>query len=204
MDKPLKRHRNAARTRQAILQAAFAEMYQHGFQAASVANILKSTHLTKGAFFHHFPTKRALGYAVVDEVIAEMVRGQWVVPLSQSDDPLGTILAEFERGIEGLLSMSVNLGCPLNNLAQEMSPLDPGFQQRTQHVFEMWVDCFAQAIGRGQARGQIKPEVQARETALMLVAQIEGLLSLSKYSQQGDVLRIGAQNLRAYFQTLRA
>ena len=33
----------------------------------------------------------------------------------------------------------LNLGCPLNNLAQEMSPLDEGFRTRTQQVFELWM-----------------------------------------------------------------
>ena len=193
-----RRRRDAALTRQALLEAGFAEIYRHGFRAASVANILKSTRVTKGAFFHHFPTKKALGYAVVDEVIAGMIRAQWVVPLATSRDALATILDEFRKGIDALEAAPVNLGCPLNNLAQEMSPLDRGFRRRTQALFEVWVDCFAAALERDRAAGRIRRSVRARETALTLVSQIEGLLSLSKNAQSVAVLRSGWRAMRAF------
>ena len=198
-----KRTRDADRTRKVILEAAFAEIYRHGFQAASVANILKNTRVTKGAFFHHFPTKKALGYAVVEEVIAQMIRAQWVVPLSKSDDALRTILDEFRKGIDFLATAPVNLGCPLNNLAQEMSPIDKGFQRRTQRVFDLWVGCFAEALERGRAAKRIKRSVNAKETALYLVSQIEGMLSLSKNAQSADVLRVGWRSMKAFVETLK-
>ena len=53
-------------TRQRILEASFAEIHRQGFQAASVANILTTTGLTKGALYHHFPSKKDLGLAVID------------------------------------------------------------------------------------------------------------------------------------------
>jgi TetR/AcrR family transcriptional regulator, transcriptional repressor for nem operon len=197
-----KRTRGADATRRALLDAAFAEIYRHGFQAASVADILKNTRVTKGAFFHHFPTKKALGYAVVDEVIAAMIRAQWVEPLARSGDALATILDEFRKGIDLLEAAPVNLGCPLNNLAQEMSPIDRGFQRRTQKVFDAWVGCFARALERERAAGRIRRSVDANETALYLVSQIEGLLSLSKNAQSTRVLRTGWRAMKGFFATL--
>lgn len=195
--------RNADRTRQALLDAAFAEIYRHGFQAASVANILKNTRVTKGAFFHHFATKKALGYAVVDEVISAMIRAQWVGPLERSDDAPGTILDEFRKGIDLLETAPVNLGCPLNNLAQEMSPIDRGFRLRTQKVFDAWVGCFARALERERAAGRIRKSVDASETALYLVSQIEGLLSLSRNAQSTSALRSGWRSMKSFLESLR-
>jgi TetR/AcrR family transcriptional repressor of nem operon len=199
----VKKVRDAHRTRQALLAAAFAEIYKHGFQAASVSRILKNTRVTKGAFFHHFPTKKALGYAVVEEVIQSMIRQQWVVPLSASDDPAGTILEEFERGIRFLANAPVNLGCPLNNLAQEMSPIDRGFRRRTQKVFELWVETFSAALERGKSTHKLKRSVNTRETGLYLVSQIEGILSLSKNSQNPAVLYSGLKSMAKFLQSLR-
>jgi TetR/AcrR family transcriptional repressor of nem operon len=82
--------------------------------------------VTKGAFFHHFASKGAFGYSLVEEVLAQMIAAQWVAPLAASDDPLETIAAEFERGAAALKAQRPILGCPLNNLAQEMNPLDSG------------------------------------------------------------------------------
>ena len=54
-------------TRGRILQAAFVEFYVNGFQGGGINNIIEKAASTKGALFHHFPDKQALGYAVVDE-----------------------------------------------------------------------------------------------------------------------------------------
>src|SRR5205814_9607948 len=98
----MKRTRNAALTRGRLLEAGFLEIYKHGFQAASIDRILEHTSVTPGAFFHHFPTKKDLGYAVVDEAIAGMIAAQWEAPLRDSDDRLHTILRAFEAGIRVL------------------------------------------------------------------------------------------------------
>jgi len=198
----MKRIRDAERTRGRLLEAGFLEIYKHGLQAASVERIIEHTSVTKGAFFHHFPTKKDLGYAVVDEVISAMIAGQWQVPLRESAEPLRTILDSFEAGIRVLETARPNLGCPLNNLAQEMSPIDRGFQKRTERVFALWIETFASAIRRAIDLGQVRKTVDPQGTALYLVAQIEGILRLAKNSQDPRVLRSGLQSMTAFFETL--
>jgi TetR/AcrR family transcriptional regulator, transcriptional repressor for nem operon len=48
-----------------------------GFRSADVNAILAAAGVTKGALYHHFENKEALGYAVVDEVIASRTREKW-------------------------------------------------------------------------------------------------------------------------------
>src|SRR5215467_12463805 len=129
-------------TRQRLLEAGHEEVYLHGFQGTSLGAILQRAEVTKGAFFHYFPTKKAFGYAIVDEVLARMITAQWVSPLEVSHDPLETIGTEFDRGIDVLKSQRPILGCPLNNLAQEMNPLDAGFRDRTTRVFSTWHEAY--------------------------------------------------------------
>ena len=201
--KKRRRVRDPEGTRARLLAAGFAEVYEHGFQAASVDDVLRRVRVTKGAFFHHFPSKVEFGYALVDEVIADMIRAQWVTPLSTSTDPLTTIGDAFEAGARELSKAPVNLGCPLNNLAQEMSPLDDGFRLRTQRVFELWMQTYEMALRGGQDRGRVSTSVDARGEAFALVAEIEGTLSLAKNSQDRRALTIGAQNLRRRLNALR-
>jgi len=66
--------RDAARTRERLLRAAFQEMYLSGFRSADLNAILAAAGVTKGALYHHFDSKEALGYAVVAEVPASMTR----------------------------------------------------------------------------------------------------------------------------------
>ena len=202
--KKRRRVRDPERTRARLLAAGFEEVYQRGFQAASVDDVLRRVRVTKGAFFHHFASKLEFGYAVVDEVIADMIRAQWVTPLSTTVDPLTTIGDAFETGARELSKAPVNLGCPLNNLAQEMSPLDDGFRVRTQRVFELWMQTYEMALRRGQDNGTVSTSVDARGEAFALVAEIEGILSLARNSQDRRALAIGAENLRRRLYALRA
>jgi len=193
-----------ATTRQRLLQAGQEEVYLHGFHGASLGAILGRAEATKGAFFHYFASKKAFGYALVDEVLAKLIADQWVTPLATSEDPLATIATEFERGIELLKTQQPILGCPLNNLAQEMNPLDAGFRDRTTRVFQSWRDAYRSALARAQRRGLILSAVEPADAAHMLVAQIEGTLSLARNSQDPETLTTGARALRSYLASIRA
>ena len=190
--------------RQRLLEAGQEQVYLHGFQATSLGAILQRAGATKGAFFHYFATKKTLGYAIVDEILAQMITAQWVTPLHGSHDPLETIAAEFERGIAALKSQQPILGCPLNNLAQEMNPLDAGFRSRTTRVFEAWREAYRSALARAQQRGTVQASVDPHDVACMLVAQIEGTLSLARSSQDPQTLTAGARALRSYLAAIRA
>ena len=80
--------RDPEHTRSVLLEAAFKEIYENGFQAASLERILSNTNLTKGALYHHFPNKRALGIAVIREIITENIVAKNVAPLEDTDDPI--------------------------------------------------------------------------------------------------------------------
>ncbi|MES2308852.1 MAG: TetR/AcrR family transcriptional regulator, partial [Verrucomicrobiota bacterium] len=54
-------------TRARIVQSAFEEVHRHGYQGASISQIIERAGITKGALFHHFKNKQELGYAVIDE-----------------------------------------------------------------------------------------------------------------------------------------
>jgi TetR/AcrR family transcriptional repressor of nem operon len=196
-------HRDPVATRRLILEVGQQEVYLHGFQAASLDGILRRAGVTKGAFFHHFLTKTEFGYAIVEEILAGMIAAQWVGPLRSSADPLETIAVEFERGAEFLGRQQPILGCPLNNLAQEMNPLDDGFRARTSAVFDLWRATFGRAIDHGQRSGLVQPAIDPADAAYALVAQIEGTLSLARNSQDPADLQAGARGLRRHLASMR-
>jgi TetR/AcrR family transcriptional regulator, transcriptional repressor for nem operon len=50
--------------RDRLLEAGLKLVREQGFAATSVEQLCKTAELTKGGFFHHFPTKEALGVAL--------------------------------------------------------------------------------------------------------------------------------------------
>ena len=174
------RQRNPVQTRRVLLEAAFAEIYRCGFQAASLDRILATTGVTKGALYHHFPSKLDLGYAVIDEVVGEMIRERWLRPLAAAEDPIDGLTSRLRDLSQEEIAQVCEFGCPLNNLAQEMSPLDDGFRGRISQLFADWRAGVADALDRGRRSGQVRADVDPEKTALMIVGGIEGGIGQAK------------------------
>lgn len=200
----LRAPRDSGNTRARLLEAAFTEIHRAGFQAASLERILADTGLTKGALYHHFQSKLELGYAVVEEVIAPQLRAMWLNPIHDGDDPLGAMIRMFrDAGREATLDL-IEVGCPLNNLAQEMSPLDEGFRRRLDGIAAELRDGFAEALARGKQARTVRADVEPKATALFIVAAMEGCMSMAKNTQSLDILKNCGQGLIHYLESLRA
>jgi len=191
-------------TRAHILMAAFDEIYRRGFQAASLSNILKKTNITKGALYHHFKNKMELGYAVVDEVIYTTLRANWIEPLLETDDPIPVIQQILHQSGQQMTEEDVRLGCPLNNLAQEMSPIDEGFRNRIQNFFKFWQKAIADALKRGQQQGIVDSSINTENCALFILSSIEGVLGMTKNHQDKEVFYICGRELERYLNALKA
>jgi AcrR family transcriptional regulator len=122
-----RRSRDAERTRELLLQTAFREVHKSGFESTGVDTILAATGVTKGALYYHFDSKQALGYAIVEEVIAANLRDKWLRPFRSGDNPIDTLIGIVQA--TSLRREVVRAGCPLNNLAQEMSQRDERFRK---------------------------------------------------------------------------
>lgn len=190
-------------TRSQLLQAAAGEIHAFGFQAASLSRILQTAAVTKGALYHYFASKRELGYAVLDEVFAPAMRQVWVEPLRDcGDDPLEALIAIIEKAGADLSVADVLHGCPINNLAQEMSPVDDGFRIRIEHVLAEWRDATTQALARGKERGFVRGDTDPAAAATFIVSALEGCIGMAKNAQSHALLMQCGQGLIAYLRSL--
>lgn len=194
--------RNLEHTRAQILDAAFLEIYTRSFQGVSVDDVVKRTHVTKGAFYHHFPTKLDLGYALVEDVIRPMILERWIEPLSAYKDPLKGILKQLQKNIGERTLEELRLGCPLNNLVQEMAPIDAGFRKRLQDSLELWVTEIERHLLRGQNAQLIRKDVNVREVAEFIVMMHEGIYGILKGFGEKTSFETMHRQLKLYFSTL--
>ena len=197
-----RRLRDAEGTRQRLLQAAFREVYRSGFQSAGLDSILDTTGVTKGALYYHFDSKAGLGHAIVEEVVAGFTRDKWLLPLSSCGNPIDTLIGIVRR--TSVRPEDVRGGCPLNNLAQEMSPLDEGFRKRLAKVFKAWQDGVAAALRKGQIQGAVRADLEPNEVAGFLIAMYEGYVSLAKNANDAKVLKVGLGNIATWLESLRS
>ncbi len=189
-------------TREKLLQAAFCEIHRQGFQAASIANIICDTGLTKGALYHHFPTKQAIGLAVIEEVIQVQLDELIFRPLRESEQPVDTLL-EIMGSIHRKVDVNfIKFGCPLNNLMQEMSPLDEMFKSKVNGVLALWRQGVEEALRRGIEQGQIRADVDCGVATLFITSAWEGCIGVAKNLQCPDMLALCMSQLQVYVRGL--
>jgi AcrR family transcriptional regulator len=176
-------------------------MHRSGFRNADLDAILTRAGVTKGALYHHFDNKEALGYAVVDEVIASNLHQKWVLPLRNAKSPIDVLVRIVQS--ESLKREDIQRSCPLLNLSQEMSGIDEGFRRRTARLFRDWHDAIAEALREGQKRGMVRSDVNANETATFLIAAYEGYVVLAKNSQDPRTMQCGQRRVSGHIESLR-
>src|SRR5579864_6082157 len=198
----MRRSRDPERTRNRLLQAAFREVYKTGFQSAGIETILATTNVTKGALYYHFESKEALGYAIVEEIISTFTRDKWLRPLQRGTDPIDDLIGIVQA--TSVRPKDVNGGCPLVNLAQEMSPLDEQFRKRLERIFHEWQEGIAMALRRGQSQRTVRRDLVPEETAGFLIAMYEGYALLAKRSEDAKVWEVGIRNIVGWLNSLRA
>lgn len=202
--KTAQKARDLERSRKQILDAAFVEVFTKGFQGVSIDDIVAKTDLTKGAFYHQFPTKLDLGYALVDEVIKPMIIHRWVRPLETYKNPLEGILFQMKVLIGDCDRTQLKLGCPLNNLVQEMSPIDQGFHKRLQIALNLWINEIEEHLKRAKKSGYLKPDVNTKQVAHFVVMAHEGFYGMLKGLDDPKLFTTLYESLKRYFKTIEA
>jgi len=199
-----RKSRNPERTRERLLQAGYREVYRSGFQSASIDTILAASNVTKGALYHHFESKEALGHAIIEEVVATLPRDRWILPLQRSTDkdPINALIGVVRAIPTG--PQDIKGGCPLVNLAQEMSQLDEQFRKRLERIFHAWQEAIAVVLRRGQSQGTVRRDLVPEEAASFLIALVEGYEVLAKNSQDVKVWEAGIKNIVRWLKSLRA
>ena len=102
----------------------FADIHKNGFQGLRADKVIKDLDVTKGAVYHYFPSKDSIGLAVIEEILEP----NYLKFYNDLDIFEGNPIDMLQFHLKDLSRMateeSISLGCPMNNLVQEMSPLN--------------------------------------------------------------------------------
>ncbi len=199
---PERKGRNKGVTRKKILDTAFWLFYSRSFNDVSIDDITNAAGITKGALFHYFPNKKELGYAVVDEVLKPITVERWIKPLENFDNALEGVLYCIDKNMIHGLEKHIPLGCPLNNLIQEVSNTDPIFKKKLSEVLDIWIDGVEERLKKSQKLGYIHKDQSTKSLAKFIVSSQEGAYGMSKGYQNSEIFKTLYESLEKYFQSI--
>ena len=185
--------------RRRILDVATAAFQTRGYHSTSTHDIMREAGVTGGALHHHFPTKKVLGLAVIRDRVAQAVEETWIEPIRSAPRAAAGIRNVFQQIAATIDARGTVLGCPLNNLALELSLADPEFQHAVEAVFERWRTAIAEKLRADQAAGALK-KVDPEDLATFIVAAYSGAMAMAKAKQSSEPLGTCAQQLAAFVQ----
>jgi AcrR family transcriptional regulator len=185
--------------RRKILDAAFSMFQSRGFNGTSMQDLMKAIEVTGGALHHHFPTKSSLALAVFAERVAPAVRDTWIRPVQAAPSFGQGIQTVFADIIGSIDARGSTAGCPLNNLAMELSLTDPEFRQAATGIFREWQDALGECLHATRA-GSKMSKAARRDVAGFIVASYSGAMSLAKAEQSTSALRNAAAVLKRWLQ----
>jgi TetR/AcrR family transcriptional regulator, transcriptional repressor for nem operon len=190
-------------TRSKILEKNYRSIHLNGFQGTRTDKVISELGITKGAFYHYFPDKSALGYAVIDELVAPEYISLWKMLDTYTGNPMDGITQQLEVLIKQADNDSIKMGCPLNNLIQEMASLDEGFRKRLMYIVETMQEHISNALERGKATNQVSQTVDSRATAYYILATMEGSYGIAKSLQSKSVFEQAIRLLIEYLHALK-
>jgi len=195
------RLRDSERTRERLLQAASREIYRSGFQSARPGHHSGHSWGHQGRTVLPLRRQGSLGIRRRRRGHRPDVCGKWVRPFQSVKDPIAALIGAVQA--IPVRPADVRGGCQLNNLAQEMSPLDAGFRKRLAIIFGAWREAVASVLRAGQNHGSVRRDVEPADAAGLLIAMVEGYASLAKNAQDPKVMKAGIRNIVVWLRSLR-
>lgn len=194
--------KKAAATRLNILQKAFELIYVKGYQTTSIDEILATTQVTKGAFYHHFKNKDEMGVAIINELLKPSFRNTFIIPLQQEGDPLSSIYTMMHSILMENEFLKVEYGCPASNFTQEMA-WNRDFSKALNDLTTQWEQAIMHTIENGKKRKLVKSTVNGKEVAVFIMSGYWGIRNLGKLENSKAIYLIYLKQLQSYLKTLK-
>lgn len=160
-------------TRIKLLTVAQALFAQRGYDDTGIMDICDTASVSKGAFYHHFPSKQAIFMALLED---------W---LAQLDVLMQAALAAAPNVPEGLVEMAGLTGSVFE-AADKQFPLFLEFWIQASRRPEIWETVvapyhryqvrFSSIFDKGIQEGSLNQEVSSTTAARVIIALAMGLL----------------------------
>ena len=178
MDQKLK----SQETKRLIIETSFDMFYLNGYNNTSIPDIMKKTNLTKGAFYHHFKNKLEIGKKVIEDILSIRIYNGFIKPLKEnkSKSVSDLLVYVFTERIANFTEKEKALGCPANNMINEIGCSVHDFREPLRKLMDGWKDALIDVIDLGKKNNEIKKEVDSNAAATYLICSFEGARGIRK------------------------
>jgi AcrR family transcriptional regulator len=163
-------------TRDRIVAAAAALMFEGNVAGTSWEDIQKAAGVNASQLYHYFGDKQTLVRAVIAHHSRNLLASQQ--PLLSRLDSLDALRAWCDLLVEVQRQGDCKGGCPLGSLAGELGETSPDCRHDIAHAFDQWEASIRDGLRGMHQRGELRPNADPDRLATAFLAAIEGGLVL--------------------------
>ncbi len=193
--------RGRGNARGAILDAALHLFRVKGYTATTVDDLCDEAGVTKGAFFHHFRTKEALGVAAVEHWDAITSRLFAEADYHHLPDPLDRVLAYLEFRKTLARGTAAEYSCVAGTTVQEVHASHPPIREAGLATILGGAAHVEPHLAEALAAHPI-PGITAHGLALQIQSVIQGGIVLAKAHDDPAPLRDSIDHMIQYLRLL--
>ena len=200
MDQKLK----SQETKKLIIETSFDMFYSNGYNNTSIPYIMKKTNLTKGAFYHHFKNKLEIGKKVIEDILSLRIYNGFIKPLNEnkSKSVSDLLVYVFTERIENFTEKEKALGCPANNMINEIGCSVHDFREPLRKLMDGWKDALIDVIEMGKKNNEIKKEVDSNAAATYLICSFEGARGIRKIYNDDALFNNYLEAVKEYIRSI--
>ncbi|MFN4203799.1 MAG: TetR/AcrR family transcriptional regulator [Tabrizicola sp.] len=199
MTTPARVPRGEARAR--LIAAARSLVRRKGFAATSVDDLCAAAGVTKGAFFHHFASKEALGVALIDDWTETTGAMFAAHPYNRLPDPLDRVFAYLALRREILDQPLPEFTCVAGTTVQETYESSPAIRAAAERSIRSGVDHVRSHLAEALASHPV-PGVTAESLARQFQVAVQGGIILAKAANDAAPAREALDHLERYLRLL--
>ena len=184
--------------REKLLQAALSVIRSQGYNATTVDKLCETAGVTKGAFFHHFENKEALGIAAA-QYFSDMADGLFRnASYNQEPDPLQKLQKYLDLRIEILQGDIPEYTCLLGTLVQETYQSHPALREACEQHLTLHIEMLSEIIAEAKTLYAPTASWTSESLAVFIQSVLQGAFIFAKAQQSPQVIVESITHLKAY------
>lgn len=187
-------------TREKLIDAAMELFAFNGYGPTGLSEIARKADVQPGSLYHFFPTKEELLAAVLERrkelLWPDVLQAIW----DRFDDPIERVFKLLHQYRKMLQITEFSHGCPIGNLAIELTESHPNARKLIAENFDNWLKAIEQCFHEASRR--LPEHAEPKRLAIFVLTTMEGAVMLARTYRDFRAYDAAIASLREYIDAL--